>query len=157
MTTHSTRSCFALTHPPLWHHVPTPIPSRTVIVEFWGLNSAKPTIHSPRWFLEAQPPNRWEYRTACVSPHPGHLSHHSLTASASQPTPPRRCASVCPRCQPPWWVTRLLWCTNQDPSIILHRSRSINTSLHDLHLNRRPPSLCSTPTHHKMADMVAHT
>jgi hypothetical protein len=42
------------------------------------------------------------------------------------------------------------------PTLILHHSRSISTSPHDLHLSRRLSSVCSTPAHHKPTDMVAH-
>jgi hypothetical protein len=63
-------------------------------------------------------------------------------------------ASAYPRCQPPRLVTRLLRYLNQVPALVLRRSRSLDTNLHGLHLCRRPPSLCSTPTHHNLTDMV---
>jgi hypothetical protein len=62
---------------------------------------------------------------------------------------------VCPRCQPPWLVTRRLWSLDQVPALVLHRSRSIDTNPHDLHLRRRSPYLCSTLARHKPTDIVA--
>jgi hypothetical protein len=51
MTTHSTRSCFALTHPSRRRHVPPLVPSGTIAAEFWGSNLTKTAIHSAGWFL----------------------------------------------------------------------------------------------------------
>jgi hypothetical protein len=95
---------------------------------------------------EAQPPNCREYHV-CVP--------HILDMC---PTSPRRrrqhgslyhvLARVCPRCQPPWLVTQLLQSISHEPTLVLHCSRSISARPHDIHLNRRPPSMCSTPAHH---------
>jgi hypothetical protein len=85
------------------------------------------------------------------------VSRQSSTTPTTRSTPPCPRASACPRCQPPRLVTRLLRSVSQVPALALHRSRSISTSPHDLHLSHRPPSLCSTPAHHKPTDMVAHT
>jgi hypothetical protein len=38
--------------------------------------------------------------------------------------------------------------------LVLRRSQSIDTNLHDLHLHRRPLSLDSTPAHNKPKDML---
>ena len=97
-----------------------------------------------------------EHRTSCTSSTTRRVSRQSSTTLATRSTPPRPCASACPKCQPPQLVTWLLWTVSQYPALALHRSWSISTSSHDLHLIRRPPSLCSTPAHHKPTDMVAH-
>jgi hypothetical protein len=59
-------------------------------------------------------------------------------------------------------VSQRLATTTSHPATLVPRSslsarssRSIGTSLHDLHLHHRPPYLCSTPAHHKPTDMVA--
>jgi hypothetical protein len=87
----------------------------------------------------------------------GHVLCLSSTVPAIRSSLPRPRASVCPMCQPPRLVTRLLWSVSQDPVLVLHRSCYISTSRHDLHLSRRLPSLCSTPAHRKPTNMVAHT
>jgi hypothetical protein len=85
----------------------------------------------------------------------GHVSHQSSTTPTTRSALPRPRSSVCPRCQPLRLVTWLLRSVDQLPALVLRRSRSIGTNPHDLHLCLRPPSLCSTPTHHKPTDMVA--
>jgi hypothetical protein len=101
-------------------------------------------------------------KTTSIAPHlrtpcPGHVSRQSSTAPATRFSLPRPRVSACPRCQPPRLVTRLLWSINQDSTLVLHRSRSISASLHDLHLSRRLPSMCFTTAHHKPTDMVTHS
>jgi hypothetical protein len=59
-----------------------------------------------------------------------------------------------PKCYPPWLITRLIKFLNQDSSLILHLSWSIGTNPHDYHLRNRPQSPTSTPTHHKLRDML---
>jgi hypothetical protein len=46
---------------------------------------------------------------------------------------------------------------NHHPTLILHRSRSISMSMHDLHFHRRPPSLYCTPAHHKSTPWLHNT
>jgi hypothetical protein len=132
-----------------------PIPTRIVAVKFWGSNSTKPTIRSAGWFWG---PNH-QIITSVVPrthhPRHRHVSRLSSIAPVIRTAPPCPHASACPRCQP-WLVTRLLWSVSQDPSLVLH-SQFISTGPHDIHLNRWPSSLCSTPAHHKPTDMVAHT
>jgi hypothetical protein len=99
--------------------------------------------------FDAQPPNRRKYHTVCVSPRPIHVSHQSMTAPTTRPAQPCPLAIACPRCHPPWLVTKLPRSISQDPAFALHRSQSISTSPHDLHISRRPLSSCSTPAHHK--------
>jgi hypothetical protein len=86
-------------------------------------------------------------------PHPGPLSRQSSTVPATRSALPHVHACVCPRCQPLWLVTQLLWFLGQVPAFVLRRSRSIDTNPFDLH--RRPLYLCSTPANHKSRDMVA--
>jgi hypothetical protein len=90
---------------------------------------------------------------AC-SPLPGHVSHQSSTKSVTRYALPRPRTSSCPRCQPPWLVTRLFRSLGQVLALVLHHSQSIGTNPHDLHLHRWPPYMCSTPAHHKPRDMV---
>jgi hypothetical protein len=87
-----------------------------------------------------------------------HVLTHVLQSSSAPSTrfaPPCPHASVCPKCPPPRLVTRRLWSLSQVLVLVLHRSWSIGSNPHDLRLRRRPPSLCSTPAHHKPIDMVA--
>jgi hypothetical protein len=139
----------------LWGHVPPQVPSRTATAEFWGPNSAKPTIHSAGWFWGST--NKPSYRTACVFPMSWTRVLPVLDCASNMAALPCPRVSACPRCHPPQQVTWLIRSVSQDPTLVLHRSRSISTSPHDRHLSRRPPSLCSTPTYHKPTDMVAHT
>jgi hypothetical protein len=44
--------------------------------------------------------------------------------------PPCPRTSVCPRCKPPWLVIRLLRSVSEDPTLVLHHSRSISMSPH---------------------------
>jgi hypothetical protein len=87
-------------------------------------------------------------------PCPGHVSHQFSTVPATRLTPPHPRTSACPRCQPLWLVTRLLWSVSQDSALFLHRSRYISTSPLHVHLICRPPFMCSTPTHHKLSHPV---
>jgi hypothetical protein len=117
-----------------------------------SVRSAKAS--SEGWRLRLRP-NTWrEHRTSCTSSMTRHVSRQSSTMPATRSTPARPRASACPRCHPPRLATRLLWSVSQDPTLALHRSRSISTSPHDLHLSHRPPSLCSTRAQHKPTDMV---
>jgi hypothetical protein len=86
--------------------------------------------------FEAQPPSRYEYCTAHTSPTSWTRFHQSSTAPATRPTLPCPRASACPRCQPPWLITQLLRSVSQNLAFVLHRSWSISTSTHDLHLTR---------------------
>jgi hypothetical protein len=77
--------------------------------------------------------------------------HISLSASDMARLPRQRTS-----------VSQRLATTTSHPTTLVPRSspsarssRSIGTSLHDLHLRHRPPYLCSTLAHHKPTDMVA--
>jgi hypothetical protein len=87
-------------------------------------------------------------------PRPGHVSPQSSTTPATWFTLPHPHVTACPRWQPPRVINRLLRSIRQNLALVVHCSRSISTSPHDLHLSRRPSSLCSTPAHHKPSDMV---
>jgi hypothetical protein len=61
-----------------------------------------------------------------------------------------------------WDTRRQFTCRSRDPpgrnadNITRPSSlRFISTSPHDLHISRRPPTLCSTPGHYKSTDMGA--
>jgi hypothetical protein len=108
-------------------HVPPPVPSRTASAESWGPNLAKPTIRSVGCFWGPNHQTCREHRSLCTSSTTRRVSRQSLTMSATRSTPPRPRARACPRCQPPRLVTRLLWSVSQDPTLALHRSRSIST------------------------------
>jgi hypothetical protein len=122
----STWSCFALTHPSQWRHMPPPIPGGTTTTEFWAKPNQKPIVCSARWSFEVQPPNHLEYRTTCAPPHPRHVSCQSSTTPTTWPALPRPHANACPRCQPPHLVTWRLWshglspCTRPSP-LSVHR------------------------------------
>jgi hypothetical protein len=152
------KKLFALTHPSVWCHVPPSIPIGTATAEFWGPNSAKPTIRSVGWFWGANHQTCREYCTACASSTTRRVSRQSSTVPATRSTPPCH-ASSCPKCQPPRLVTRLLRSVSQDSMLVLHHSRSISTSPHDLHLNRRPSSVCSTPQgdRHGCTYIISHS
>jgi hypothetical protein len=90
-------------------------------------------------------------------PRPRHVSRQSSITLATLPAPQHPHTSVCPSYQPPWLVTWRLWSLSQVSSLVLRRSRSISTNSHDLHLHHQPQSLCSTPAHHKLTDMVEQT
>jgi hypothetical protein len=83
--------------------------------------------------FEAQPPNRCEYRTAYAPPRLGHMSCQSSIAPTTRLTPPHPRTSVCHRCQHHDWSPNDFG-PSQVPVIVLHRSRSIDTNPHDLHL-----------------------
>jgi hypothetical protein len=102
-------------------------------------------------------PNHQTAVSIARPPRPGYVTRQSSIKPATRPAPPRHRVSAYPRCQPPWLIIRLLRSVNQDPTFVLHRSRSINTNSHDLHLSHRPSSMYSTPAHHKRTDVVAHT
>jgi hypothetical protein len=149
----STWSCFASMHPSRLCHVSSSFPGNRT-VEFWCPNSAKPTIRSAWWFWGSTTKPLWV--AYCIRvPHvldmcpisPWTCWQHDLLQHEDD--------SACPWCQPPRLVTRLLWSLGQVPALILHRSQPIGTNPHDLHICRRPPSLCSIPAHHKPRDVVA--
>jgi hypothetical protein len=64
-----------------------------------------------------------EHRISCTSSTTRRVSRQSSTMPATWSTPSRPRASVCPRCQPPWLITLLLWSVSQDPTLTLRRSR----------------------------------
>jgi hypothetical protein len=88
---------------------------------------------------------------------PRHVSRQSSTVAATRPALPHPRVSACSRCEPPRLVTRRLRSFSQVLTLVLHCFRSIGTNPHDLHIRRRPPSLCSTSAQRNLTDMVAHT
>jgi hypothetical protein len=73
-----------------------------------------------------------------------HIQDTCVTSPRSRgqhgPLEPCPCVCACPRCQPPWLVTRRLLSFSQVSALVLHRSGSIDMKLCDLHLHRRPPT-----------------
>jgi hypothetical protein len=148
------KSCFALAHLSLWCHVSLPIPTGTAAVEFWGPNSVKPAIRSVEWFWGSNHQTVVSIASRARSPRPGHVSHQSSTAPATRLAPPSPCASV----------SQVSATTASHPANSVcqprHNTCPSPLSFHQhelacLHLSRRPPSLCSTPAHHKSTYMVA--
>jgi hypothetical protein len=95
--------------------------------------------------------------TMSIAPHVflsclGHVPHQSSTTPATRSALPHPRASACPKYQPPQLVILRLWSLGQVSVPVLHHSRSISMNPHDL--RRQPPSLCSTPTHHKANDIT---
>jgi hypothetical protein len=134
----STRSCFALTHPPWSRYMLPPSSNETATARFWAKPSWKPTVHSVGWFWGSTTKTAVSITPRARPPCPRHVSHQPLAAPTTWPAPPHPRASVCPRCQPPRLVTRLLWSVSQDPTLVLHHSQSMSMIPHDLHLGRRP-------------------
>jgi hypothetical protein len=91
-----------------------------------GRHSANPAIRSACSFWDSTTKPLW------VS-HPMRVPHILDMCSASP--------SLCRQHGP------LRHVLNQVTSLVFHHSRYISTNPHDLYLRRRPPSLCSTPTH----------
>jgi hypothetical protein len=97
----------------------------------------------------------WVSHRVLIPPCTEHMSFQSSTMLATWPAPPCPFTSAHPRCQPPRLVTQWLLSLGQVSALVLHRFLSLGLNLHDLHLRRRPTSLCSTLPHHKLINMVA--
>jgi hypothetical protein len=151
MATRSTWSCFASTHPSRWCHVSSQVPVETTPLSFEAQTQWNPPFVALGGF-EAQPP--WvAYLIASPMSYTRVLPVHDCVSNMILSTRPH--VGMCPRCQPSRLVTWILWSLGQVLALVLRHSRSIDTNQHDLHLFRRPSSLCSTPTHHKPRDIVA--
>lgn len=143
---HSSWSCFTLTHPLWWHHVSPLIPYRTMPPRFvFDPNPTKPVNCRIVWFCSnTKAPVGSVLHTR--PPLGRQVSRRPTTTSATWSVP---------RCHPSWQVTHLLQSLDQGSALVLHRSRSIDTNEHDLHLHHRPPSSDSIPAYyHKSSDMM---
>ena len=64
------------------------------------------------------------------------------------------CARRCPQISTIAANHPASWSLGPSPASVLHRSRSIATDPHDLHLRHQPPPPSSTPAHHKPRDIL---